>query len=383
MIHYVQPDRQLSQEIQLSSRSTGRLKWVVGAYYFDARTGYQPFLLDLNDAGADLTIANKQSTRSIAGYAQATYEVFDQTNLTLGGRYTSERRKAYDGSTTVFVIPIATTLPADRVPDIAKTFDKFTFRVSLDHRFSSQLLGYASFNRGFKSGGFNSGSPGTEPYKPETVDAYEAGVKADLLDRRVWLNIAGFYYNYSDVQSQFLDQGVIQIINAAKARLYGVDLDFQALITPKLQLTGGLSAISARYRSYPNGIISTPDGGTPTVIGSVAGNQLPLASRATVNAGLEHTNRLDNGQTINLGTNVYYNGGFYPESGNVIHQRRFAELGGHARWTSVNERFSFSVFGKNLTNRRVIAFEATEANGTHVVEYAEPRTYGVSAGVKF
>lgn len=65
---------------------------------------------------------------------------------------------------------------------------KITYRVSLDHRFSDEVMGYVSWNTGFKSGGFNANSPGTAPYKLETLQAYEAGLKTDLFDGRLRLN---------------------------------------------------------------------------------------------------------------------------------------------------------------------------------------------------
>ncbi len=381
-VSYTQPAHQFSQEFQLSSPSQGRLTYVAGLYYYNAVGRYSPVFLGLDDAGVQITIRNTQRTQSLAGYGQATYELFDQTHLTVGLRYTTEKREAVDGSTAVFVEPIALALPVVYAPNQSARFNKLTFRVSLDHRFSTEVLGYLSFNRGFKSGGFNTGTPGTVPYRPETIDAFEGGVKTDLLDRHLRLNIAGFYYNYSDIQSQFLTGGAITVINAASAHLYGADVDFQALITDRLRLSGGFSAISANYRSYPNAPLGSLLGGTPSGIGSAAGNRLPLAAKLTTNFGLNYTMPLAGG-TIDYGATVYYNSGFYFEADNNIKQGRYAQLAFTAKWTDASKRFSLGVFGKNLNNERVISFETTNPNGTHVGEYTAPRTYGVTAGFKF
>ncbi len=379
-IDEIQRDHQFSQEIQLSSKSSGRFTWLVGGYYFNALAEIDPFILTANDQGARVSITNHQRTRSIAGYAQATYEIFNDTNLTLGGRYTTERRTAYDGTTDVFVIPLGVSLPTAAAPDRRKTFNKFTYRVSLDHRFSNELLAYASYNRGFKSGGFNTSTPGSDPFRPETLDAYEVGIKSDLFDRKVRLNIAGFYYDYQDVQIQQLNQGAITIINGAKARDYGVDADLTVQVTQALRLTGGLGWISPKFTAFPNCPTSTAGGGVPSVIASCKGNQLPLAAKFTGNIGADYTAELGSG-TLNLGANVYYNSGFYPESDNVIKQHSYALLGANIRYTLSNG-LSIGAFGKNLTDRRVINFETTIPNGTHMNFYQAPRTYGITLGYK-
>jgi iron complex outermembrane receptor protein len=374
-------DTQLSQELQLGSGANHAFTWVAGAYYFNATAEYEPVNLDFYDLGALISIHNKQSTDSIAGYAQGTYHFVDGTNLTLGGRYTSETRKALDGSESVFVIPLSVALPLQVFPDLKATFDKFTYRASLDHRFSEQVLGYISYNTGFKSGGFNTGSPGTSPYQPETIDATEVGLKLDLFDRRVRLNTAAYYYKYSNIQSQLLNSGVIAIANAAGARIYGLDTDFQILVTDAFRLSGGFGYTNAEYTSYPDALISTALGGTPPVIGSVKGNQLPLAPTFTLNVGGNYTWALPVG-ALSLGANAYYNQGFYFEADNTIRQPAFVDLQSNLKWTSVDARWWVSLYGKNLLDKQVLAFETTSTNGTHGGEYTAPRTYGVTFGFK-
>lgn len=219
-IRYTQPERQFTQELQLQPASSGgRFVWVAGLFYINARTAYDPFLFNLYAAGQLLDLVNRQGTESLAGYAQGTYEIARGTNLTLGGRYTTERRRVFDGLMLVTIPAIGATIPVPAADDHA-TFDRFTFRIAADHRFSDAVLGYASFNRGFKSGGYNTGSPGTPAYRPETIDAYELGLKTDLLGRTLRLNLAGFYNVYRDIQSQNLTMGIISIVNAARARLW-------------------------------------------------------------------------------------------------------------------------------------------------------------------
>lgn len=381
-VQQTQRDHQFSQELQLSSSQRGRLSWLVGAYYFNALSQYDPFLLTAGDLGARITLHNKVRTESLAGYAQATLEIANDTNLTLGGRYTTEKKRVFDDTTSIYVIPLDVTLPTISTGGDSKRFNKFTYRISLDHRFSPDVLGYVSYNRGFKSGGFNVSTPGSPPFDPETLDAYEAGIKSDLFDRKVRLNVAGFYYDYQNVQVQQLLQGAITVINGAKARVYGIDADLTVQVSPEFRLTTGIGWISPKFSSFPqNCPVSTPQGGTPIVVGPCTGNQLPLASKLTANLVADYTVDVGSG-SLALSGNLYYNSGFYPESDNRIRQSRYALLGASVTYTTEGG-FSIGAFGKNLTQQRVLNFGTTIPNGTHAGFYQAPRTYGVTAGFKF
>jgi iron complex outermembrane recepter protein len=381
-IRYNEPNWQASQEFQLTGNTGGPLTWVTGAYLFDAQTGLDPITLNLDDQGVHLNIDNTQKTRSAAAYGQGTYEIVKDTHLTLGVRYTYEEREAVEGSTTVFVVPLAMTLPAQAAADQTASFDRVTYRASLDHRFSEQTLGYVSFNTGFKSGGFNTGSPGTDPYLPETIKAYEVGLKNDLLDRRLRLNLAAYYYDYSNIQTQRLDEGVISIVNAGAARIYGLDADVTALVVSGLRLTGGLGLVDAKYTTYEDALLSNPLGGTPSLVGSAAGKQLPLASKITANIGAEYNYPLPYGSLV-LAANAYYNSGYYLEADNAIQQGDFTQLGANLKWSDPHDRYWVAFYGKNLSNRQVLTFESTNAtNGTHLATYGEPRTYGITFGVR-
>lgn len=164
-----QEDRQFSQELQLSSPGDSRLTWTAGVYYFFLGSEYSPLSVDLAGfpaAGIVYSANEEQTGKSYAGYGQATYEIFERTDLTLGGRYTRERREALNAS-DVLEIPAAGLSFATDYPDRHETASKFTYRISLDHRFSDELMGYVSYNTGFKSGGYNTGAPGAEGYSPE------------------------------------------------------------------------------------------------------------------------------------------------------------------------------------------------------------------------
>src|SRR3546814_2343077 len=106
---------------------------------------------------------------------------------------------------------------------------------------------YASYNRGTHSSGFSIGGPGTPPYQPEVLDAYEVGLKSRLFDGVLELNMAGFYYDYSNMQVKTVLVGVTLIENAASSRIYGFDGDFTIHVTDGFSLSGGVGLQNGRF----------------------------------------------------------------------------------------------------------------------------------------
>jgi iron complex outermembrane recepter protein len=380
---YVTPGHQFSQELQLSSDSSDKFKWTAGLFYYDSEFAYEDFILNLNFANRSINTNSKQTSRSYAVYAQATYEILPNTNLTLGGRYTDEKRGERDASLVVSTFSPAVTAPAVNLPDSTKNASKFTYRASLDHRLSDDVMVYASYNRGFKSGGFNLGNPAFSSYDPETLDAIEVGLKADLLDRRLRLNIAGFDYRYDNVQVQRIGNGTIGIVNGASAHVYGLDADLTAVLADGLTLTSGIGWISPEFDSFPGCAVGSPNGGVPvsSVGTECAGNQIALASKFVGNVGINYVTDFADGELTASG-NLYYNSGFFFEPDNYIRQDSYALFGASLNWRS-EDGYSIGVFGKNLTNERVLTFAATQINGNQVGMFAEPRTYGVTIGFDF
>lgn len=379
----VQQDRQASQELQLSSIGNSRLKWTGGVYYFYLNSGYHP--ADINEVnipgvGAYIALRAAQTAESGAAYGQATYEIGHDTNLTLGGRFTAERR-AEDHPFELIELPaLGLSLPAP-FPDRSISAGRVTYRVSVDHRFSDQFMAYTSFNTGFKSGGYNVSSPGAPAYKPETLKAYELGVKTDLLERRLRFDVSGFYYDYTNIQVQQVSTIALIVVNGAAARIYGVDGDFAAALSDAVSLTGGFDWISPYFRSFPNCPISSPVGGVPLTTGSCAGNQIPFAAKFTGSVALDYSASLGSGRLL-AAANVYYNSGYFFESDGVLTQPRYAKLGASVKWTS-DRGYSVGVYGSNLTDRRTAAFAATQSNGNAVISYSAPRTYGITFGYQY
>ena len=133
-----------------------------------------------------------------------------------------------------------------------KTFNEVTFRAALRQDLGEKANIYASVNRGFKSGQFNLQSPFDVPVTPVTIMAYEAGVKAELLDNRLRLNIAGFHYDIKDYQIRTSagNPPVSALFNAAKVKIDGVDVNLEAAVSSQFRLTAGMSYLDSRYSEF-------------------------------------------------------------------------------------------------------------------------------------
>lgn len=378
-----QKDRQFSQELQLMSSGGGAFNWVVGAFYYNAEGQFAPVDVTLYGLGFGSRVNSSQKTESIAGYAQGTYEFAPGTKLTLGGRYTSER-KALLGTNTNFLVPGNILLPSDPTVDKSRRDNKFTFRAALDHRFSNELLGYVSFNRGFKSGGFNPGLPPlNDGYRPEVLDSYEVGLKSNLFDRRVRLNAAAFYYDYQDLQVKLIQGGTTGVVNGGAAKIYGMEAELEAKVTQQLTFSAGMALLHSEFTSFPGAPTSVPLGGVPPTLQSAKGNKLPNAPARTFNAGIDYLVPIAQG-TLRFNGTFYYNSGWAAEPDNVIKQGSFSQINGSIKWTAPNNLLSLSLYGRNLTNKQVMTYESTSTfDGAHFVQWAAPRTYGVKASLEF
>jgi iron complex outermembrane receptor protein len=381
-VDQTQKDKQFSQELQLLSTAPGPFKWVIGGYYFHSRGTYDPLQTTINVFGVGTitdTIESRQTLNSYAAFAQGTYDLGASTHLTAGLRYTIDDRRldASDETVTPFgPEPLATA-------DASKSFKKLTWRLSLDHRFSPGLLGYISYNRGFKSGSFVPQVIPAEELKPETLDAYEVGLKSDLLDHRVRINAAVFYYDYKNIQINEIIDGILTPYDGKGARSYGVDLDVQAKVTHALTLNAGFSYIHDRYKSFPNGYTTNDSAIVPpnyqfqVISVDATGNRLQDTPDWTANVGATYV-----AGPFTVAASYYYNDGYYVDPGNGVREPHYNLVDASVTWTSADKHLFVRAWGKNLTNALYsMQLDATSTGNNRVA--APPRTYGVTAGFHF
>ena len=225
------------------------------------------------------------------------------------------------------------------------SYAKPTWRIALDHRFSPEVLAYVSFNHGYKTGGFNISDPTNIAIRPEELDAYEVGLKTDLLRKRLRLNASGFYYRYNNIQVARFSTGAIDFYNGAKATIYGFDLDGEAVLTPDIRLSGGLELLHDRFTDFPNAEISQPlaTGGYAGTLGSANGNRLPFSQDATAQVTLDYRHDYVPGR-VEANATYAYNTGWFTEPDNFLRQRPFSALNARLTYTPAGSSFPVAVW---------------------------------------
>ena len=366
-----------SQELQLVSPTSEIFSWVLGAFYFRYVDGDEPINVQLKgpiaplptSLGQTITYGTQKAT-SYSGFGQATARILPETRLTVGLRYTTEDRE-YDGRNPG-VLNNGTVI-ANLSPAVQNsiTANNWTWRLALDHQFSDDILGYVSYDRGFKSGGFNVSSITNPPYLPEQLDAYSVGLKSELLDRRLRLNTSLFYYDYKNVQ--VVSYTIVPIANnGASARMYGLDADLEARISSHFFVTGGLSVLDTKFTDYKNATFSIPQPNASVVLvsGDATGNEVPFASPIQATASLNYTFDTGFGNFL-FSLSDSYNSRFYFEADNRLKQPAYNYLGVSGTWRSTDDRYSVRLWGTNLLDERVGTTGATQTLG-YPINYGNP-----------
>ncbi len=391
---FIVPFKSFSQELQIASQPGGPLTWTAGVYYFHNDNRNDPVFLNLSGPLSPLpttpgriTISSRELTESIAGFAQATINVLDTTRLTVGARYTYEKRK-FNGQQDV-TLNNGTFIPGALIRGKVST-DRPSWRVSVEHDFSERVMGYLSFNQSFKSGGFSLNSPTAPAYDPETLKAFEAGIKSELFDRTVRFNAAAFYYDYTDVQvNQYLN-AVNVLTNGAKAEIYGVDVDFEVHPTSALTLRASAALLHSEFTDYRNAAFWTPrldangipNGGLVATTGDATGNKLPYATPTALSISANYVIPSPVGE-FEIAVADSYSSGFATEADNVIKQPSYHLANASLTWTSKKDNLSLRAWIANIFNEAVISQGAGNAPGYQVSYSNPPRTFGLTLGYKY
>jgi iron complex outermembrane receptor protein len=375
-------DETLTQELQLQSPAgKEKFKWIVGLYYMDDRFASLPLVInegDYSPSGLTYTVVDvyvREPTRSYAEFGQVTWEFPPGTHLTLGVRNTYDT-KSIGGNTLVDGFD---AVHGRQTAD----FSKVTYRVVLDRQFTPDILGYVSWNTGFKSGQYSLVNFTEPPVKPEVLTAYETGFKTEFLDRRLRVNVSAFDYKYQDIQAQEVLVGGTQLVNAAQATIYGLDIDIKAKLTRSLSLQASLEWLHARYTNFPNdpSYVPAPAGGNNLITINGAGLHMSNAPDFSAYGAADYTMAVAGG-ILDVNVNESYNSGYYWDPGDRLRQRAFALLGGYVKWTDGEGKWSYRFWGNNVTSRHYYTYETAFAFGD-IYSPAMPATYGVAVERKF
>lgn len=289
----------------------------------------------------------------------------------------------------------------------SSNFNRVTWRGALEYDLTPDNLLYASYESGYRSGGFNT-TFGRETYTPEYIDAFTLGSKNEFFGGRLRLNIEGFIWKYRDQQFSHLGldlAGASSFFteNIGRSTLQGVDVDFRVAPTRKTIITGAVQYLDAKNTRFvyqvPNqSPIVTPVTSCPVSTSTINTASRPIAAYAincagtrplnapkwTVNLGIE--------QTISLGRlDLVANGdGQYRSTRELdfayLPTSRSGEdltLAASLTLRPEDRKWFVSAFVRNLTNNDVLTSHQFGTSNVTSVSYEPPRTYGVRAGIDF
>lgn len=389
-----QDNKSTSVEARLSSTGDGPFSWILGGYYFDEETYIfrRVRLKGLTPGGIislpDFLLDEFGNSSTIAGFASLTYGLTDAFRVTGGIRYTEDKKDGRKITRGNFGQPFPPDLPNAMFPaDV--TFDKMTWKAGLEYDVTPEVFAYASVSNGYKAGGFNLTSDG-RPYNPETITAYEAGIKSDLFDRTARINVDVFYYDYTDLQLTTLGVAADGVTpgqfttNAAASTIWGIELDTQWELSPEFLFTAGYSYIDAQFDEYIN---RDPLAGPGPAL-DLSGNRLPFVSKHTINLGLRYETTLGSG-TLTLAANTNFHSDFFLREFNDYNIDRVkanTKTDLTATYRLDNAGLRFTAYVTNLEDnveRNNIYLTPGFIGVSPTTAYTKPRTVGVRVDWRF
>ena len=205
----------------------------------------------------------EQVTKSLAFYAQADWEFSEDWTLTLGLRWTEEKKDFSAGQ--AYLSPEnrkrIMAFPEGEWAHLNNKWDEISPKVGLSYRFTDDIMFYASFSEGFHSGGYfgtnqNRADFERDQYDPEYAQSWEAGVKSQLMENRIQLNATFFLNDFTDKQeaSVFLDTTTNTVAtkfdNVADAQYMGVEVELQWVVSEYISTFASLGWLDAEYKEF-------------------------------------------------------------------------------------------------------------------------------------
>lgn len=388
-VQYTSLNHFKDEELTLTSRANNSFNWLLGVQGFQSNASFNPLLSTgrSTTTGAFLPVTTiyGQNTRAFAAFGEATWQPVQHFFMTGGLRY---NRDVKDGFNTAVATNVTTRGHA--------TFENLSPRATLRYEFAPESNIYLSYTRGFKSGTFNAVTAvgASLPANPETVNAYEAGIKVRLAPG-IRLEAAAFHYDYRDLQvsTPVVVNGVsaTTVQNAGIARINGFEASLDAAVTHNLHFNASVSLLGTKIEDFANASVQVPRTnaqGVPTLNGNlnvvldVSGNHLLRAPARTFTVGANYRHELFGGE-ITANVTAFFSSRFYFDLTNRINQPAYEVVNASITWRAHPDHgFYASVFAQNLTDQVYLAgciissfIDACQAN--------KPRWFGGTVGFNF
>jgi len=372
---------QISNELRLTYDAGEKLAFTVGGYYWDSEyevrlRSFIGFAVPIPGFVLDLPQTTKQTSKSKALFFEGDYRFTDSWTLTLGGRWTEDKKTTDQSGVNANATAKA-------------KWEEFTPKVALKYQLSDDSMVYGLFSNGYRAGGFNgrvdSNETATTPYDPETVDNFELGYRSEWAERTLIFNATLFYMDYQDKQeeiqlaSETSGTGqVTRVFNAANATIKGVEFELTWLAAEGFTLRANLGLLDASYDDF---LVNT---------GTTENPVMTDFSHLDFRRAPETTFSLVGNYEWQMGAGMMMvQAGWRYLGAHEVDFANKAELHNSAQNLidgSINyyyKNWYFSLFGRNLAEEDGYQIGFDVASLWSYAAPRPPRTYGVEVGFRF
>lgn len=406
--------QQVSQEFRLTSPKDQKISWILGAYHYNlnAKNENRSARFAVGTTREQYIESSwDQEATSNALFGNVKYKFSDKASITLGARYTEEKKDITETALTVtdtatsnrvtFVSENGWYLPGgvsilpafSAVTAVSKdnTWDEFTWDITPEYHFNDDVLGYLRIATGFRSGGFNQAITNGDivETKPETLTDYEAGIKSAWFDGQLTLNTAVFYYDIKslqlNIQRAFLNTSTNTYTTSAAGEsdgtVKGIEVEFNALASVNWRVGGSLGYLKSEYNDF----IYYIGGGGPF---DASGNDFYRTPEVSLRLDTDYTIPLASGNII-LATDWSYRSRIYHNA--TVQNDPLQETPGYwignlrASYETADGNWTFTGFVNNVTDKAPVFLRqiANPNTGTQPNNISAPKTWGLQVNYKF
>ena len=402
---------QFSQELQFSG-STDKLKWLMGLYYFEEKAD-NPNPVQLPDVTVGAIISGgKANNDNFAVFSQVTYDFTNKWSLTGGLRFTDETKRFTPYSTADgFYVQggpgspnvLYYDCPTGQEPgcngvngrrfldgqgmlppgEYERSFDDWTPMVNVAYQATDDLMAYATYSEGFKSGGFDQrfifGNPnGPSSFEPETATTYEVGMKSSWADNTFRLNLAAFFTDYEDMHIIVRQDFAPITFNAGKAEIKGFELESTWVPTPAWIIQANVGYIDAEYITLDESV---------KTVGITLDHKLPQTAEWTGNLGIAYTHQFAK-WSVTPRVDWSYTDDVYNNAENTpqLMQDAYDLVNASITLMSEDGAWEFMLGGRNLGDKTIlVAGSSAYGTGSGYLEgtFAREREWSFSAKYSF
>ncbi len=360
MLNDTWADNQFTEEIRLNGTSFGRADWTIGGYYYKEFAQFGGLkLLSPGLANETLFTGNdpiRSSNKS--AFAHDVWRATDKLSVITGIRYTKENKQYTFSRLDPYDPAVASYNPVGVLNGTTGTYSgsHVDYRLGFEYQWAEHLMTYAEWSTGFRGGGVNP-RPFVQqeevPFGTEKLSAYEIGLKTDLLDNHLRLNLSGFFNKYSDIllvnTAPLNIDGVITQnstpVNVGAADIKGAEVELVIRPVASFEIEGSVSYLNFNFTSINRSAATIPGVSLET--------QDPYVPKRMASLGAQYTWTLPNGSTVSPRADAQYQSAFFTELSNnplgQVASRTVADF--RLTWRSPQGDWQATAAATNLTSR--------------------------------